>query len=124
MRFFKAILTQTGRNFRKTWPTQLFTFLSVTLAVLIFLFFFLVYTNLVRASGALGGELRLTLYFGEELAPPLRQQLIEKIQKYGEAKQIVYVSSKEAFARLSRQLGADRDVLAGLDPSFMPPALE
>lgn len=121
---FKTVLTQTGRNFRETWSTQLFTCLSVSLSVLIFVFFFLVYTNLVRAGGSLGGELRLTLYLEDELIPPLQEQLKERIRAFGKVERIVYVEREEAFARLSRHLGQEQDVLAGLDPSFLPPSLE
>lgn len=124
MNFLSAILTQTGRNFRRTWSTQLFTFLSVSLSVLIFVFFFLLYTNLVRAGSSLGGELRLTLYLQNEPPPPLLAQLKNKIREYDEVNRIVYVSRQEAFARLSRHLGRDRDVLTGLNPSFLPPSLE
>ncbi|MEJ2032410.1 MAG: permease-like cell division protein FtsX [Deltaproteobacteria bacterium] len=124
MSFFNSIITQTRRNLKETWSTQLFTFLSVSLSVLIFVFFFLVYINLVRAGGSLGGGLRLTLYLEEEPTPPLLEQLKEKIREHGEAGRTVYVPRKEAFARLSRHLGGDRDVLAGLDPSFLPPSLE
>jgi cell division transport system permease protein len=124
MSFFHTIFSQVGRNFAKTWGIQLFTFLSVSLSILIFAFFFLIYVNLARLGETLGGELRLTLYFEDEILPAQQEQLKGKIRAYTEVDEITYVSRENAFARLSRQLGNDVDVLADLDPSFLPTSLE
>jgi cell division transport system permease protein len=124
MNFFHTLCSQTRRNLAKTWGTQLFTFLSVSLAVLIFAFFFLIYVNLARFGESLGGEMRLTLYFEDELLPAQQEQFRSRIRAYAEVDKITYVSRQDAFARLTRQLGNEVDVLAGLDPSFLPASLE
>jgi cell division transport system permease protein len=100
------------------------TLLTVSLSVLIFSFFFLIYTNAMKAGVQIGGDLRLVVYLEEEPLPELLTQLKNKISAFGKTEKIVYVSRQEAFDRLSQQLGGNEDVLANLDPSFLPPALE
>jgi cell division transport system permease protein len=124
MSFANALFSQTSRNLEKTWPTQLFTLLSVSLSVLIFAFFFLLYLNLTQVGNSLGGELRLTLYFEKEPVAEMQEQLRSRITEYAEVERIVYISPEEAFARLSLQLGSEKDVLAGLDSSFLPASFE
>jgi cell division transport system permease protein len=124
MSFSRTIFSQTGRNLVKTLGVQLFTLLSVSLSILIFSFFLLLYLNLTRSGELLAGELRLTLYFQDDLALEQQEQFKSRIRAYTEVKSISYVSREEAFARLSLQLGNENDILAGLDPSFLPASLE
>ena len=124
MKIIAAAFLQAGRNFRHTWGSQIMTLLTVSLSVLIFSFFFLVYTNMMRAGVQLGGDLRLMIYLEEEPLPEMLTQLNKKISAFGETDQILYISRQEAFQRLSQQLGDAHDVLAHLDPLFLPPAIE
>jgi cell division transport system permease protein len=124
MNVLYPLFSQTGRNFRKTWPTQLFTFLAVSLSILIFSFFFLIYLNITKAGQSLGSELRLTLYFEDELVEPLQEQLRYRINDFSPVEKIVYVGREEALARLSHLLGDEKDILDGLDSSFLPASLE
>lgn len=118
------ILIQTGRNLRQTWETQLMTLLTVTLSVLIFAFFFLLYSNMLRAGERLGGGVRLVVFLEEEVAAPQQAELKKKIQTFDEVDKIVFVSRAEAFARLGDRLGQDREVLEDLGPDFLPPSIE
>lgn len=115
---------QTGRNLTKTWGTQLMTLLTVALSVLIFAFFFLVYSNMVMAGKRLGDELRLTIYMENEIVPELRPVIEKRIKEYSDVERIVFVSRQEAFDRLTAQLGSEKDVLEDLGPSFLPPSIE
>ena len=124
MKFLTHVLTQTGRNLQKTWTTQLMTLLTVSLSVLIFAFFFLIYTNVIKAGERLGDHLRLTIYLDEEPTPEVRALLIKKITDFNEVEKIRFTSRAQAFKRLSAQLGADQEVLADMDPSFLPPSIE
>src|SRR3990167_7281787 len=109
MQFLAYILRQTGKNLRQTWGTQVMTLLTVTLSVLIFAFFFLIYTNMLRASARLGDDVRLIVYLDREVAEQMRQGLEKKIRAFGPVEKIVFVSRAEAFARLSTQLGEEKD---------------
>lgn len=124
MSFLYALFTQTGRNLRETWAAQLLTLLAVSLSILIFTFFFLIYMNLGRAGQSLESELRLTLYFEDEIVAPMQEQLRLRINDFTPVEKIVYISRQEAFHRLSSQLGKEKDVLEGLDSSFLPSSLE
>ena len=79
MKFINTILVQTNRNLQKTWPTQFMTLLTVTLSVLIFSFFFLIYTNMIKTGEKLGDDLRLTIYLEEEPVLEMQAQLVRKI---------------------------------------------
>ena len=124
MKQLAMILRQVGRNYRHTWGTQLMTLLTVVLSVLIFTFFFLVYMNMLRASERLGDDLRLIVYLDAEPVPELRPQLEKRIRDFNEVEKIIFVSQEQAYNRLAKQLGNDKDVLADLGPGFLPPSIE
>ena len=124
MQFLAYILRQTGKNLRQTWGTQVMTLLTVTLSVLIFAFFFLIYTNMLRASARLGDDVRLIVYLDQEVTEQMRPGLEKKIRDFGPVEKIVFVSRTEAFARLSAQLGKEKDILNDLGPDFLPPSIE
>lgn len=119
-----AIFKQTGRNLKQTWGTQIMTLFTVSLSVLIFSFFFLVYLNIMKGGEKLENDLRIIVYLENEIVPEMQVQMTKKIREFTEVERVVYVSKDEAFKRLEGQLGADRDVLAGLASDFLPPALE
>lgn len=100
------------------------TLVTVSLSVLIFSFFFLIYTNMIKAGARLGDNLRLTVYLEDEVVPQLQSQLKKKIRNFSEVEKIVFVSRAQAFEGLSKQLGEERDVLNDLGPSFLPPSIE
>ena len=124
MKFFSTILVQTNRNLQKTWPTQFMTLLTVSLSVLIFSFFFLIYTNMIKAGERLGDDLRLTIYLEEEPVLEMQSQLVRKIINFNPIEEIRFTSRKDAYNRLAAQLGDNVDVLDDLDPSFLPPSIE
>jgi cell division transport system permease protein len=92
--------------------------------VLIFSFFLLIYMNVVNAANRLGDELRLIVYLDQEVRPAVQPMYEQKINDFAEVEKIVFVSRAEAFARLGRQLDAEKDVLEDLGPDFLPPSIE
>ena len=75
-------IKQTGRNLRQSWPTQLMTVMTISLSVLIFSFFLLIYINLINAGNLLGDELRLIVYLNEEVRPEVRPMYEKKIKDF------------------------------------------
>jgi cell division transport system permease protein len=124
MQFFKHILKQTLRNLQQTMGTQLMTLLTVALSVLIFSFFFLIYTNMMKSAERLGDDLRIVIYLQEEIVPQMLEQMKQKIRDFNEVDKIVYVDRKMAFERLKSQLGENADILADLGSEFLPPSIE
>jgi cell division transport system permease protein len=124
MKFFRTILVQTNRNLQKTWPTQFMTLLTVSLSVLIFSFFFLIYMNMIKAGERLGDDLRLTIYLEEEPVLEMQSELVRKITNFNPVEEIRFTSREDAYNRLADQLGDNVDVLDDLDPSFLPPSIE
>ena len=124
MKFLNTIVVLTGRNLQKTWPSQFMTLLTVSLSVLIFSFFFLIYINMIKAGESLGDDLRLTIYLEEEPVVEMQAELVRKITNFSPVEEIRFTSRQDAFNRLSSQLGDNVDVLDDLDPSFLPPSIE
>ena len=124
MKFIRTILLQTNRNLQKTWSTQFMTLLTVSLSVLIFSFFFLIYMNMIKAGEKLKDDLRLTIYLEEEPVQEMQMQLVRKITNFSPVDEIRFTSREDAFRSLAAQLGDNVDVLDDLDPSFLPPSIE
>ena len=124
MSFWLAVLRQVARNLRQTWPSQFMTLLTVSLSVLIFAFFYLVYMNMLGVGDKLGDDLRLIVYLEEEPGPEMQEQLRRKILAFDEVEQIRFISKAEAYQRFADQLGDDRDVLDDMPRDFLPASIE
>ncbi|MBB5346719.1 FtsX-like permease family protein [Desulfoprunum benzoelyticum] len=124
MNFWFTVFRQVGRNLRQTWPSQLMTLLTVTLSVLIFAFFYLVYTNMLTIGDKLGDDLRLIVYLEEEPGPEMQQQLLRKITSFDEVEAIHFISRTQAYDRFSQQMSRNRDVLEDMPRDFLPASIE
>jgi cell division transport system permease protein len=124
MSFWFTVIRQVGRNLKQTWGSQLMTLLTVSLSVLIFAFFYLIYSNMLNLGDKLGDDLSLIVYLEEEPGPELQKQLVKKITTFDDVESIRFVSRKEAFERFAEQLGENRDVLLDMPFDFLPPSIE
>ncbi len=124
MNFWFTVFRQLGRNLRQTWGMQLMTLLTVTLSVLIFSFFALVYTNILNLGDKLSDELRLIVYLEEEPGPELQRQIRDKINQFDQVEKISFISRQQAYERFSRQLGENKEVLDDIPQDFLPPSVE
>lgn len=124
MNFWLAVLRQVGRNLRQTWASQLMTLLTVSLSVLIFAFFYLIYTNMLNSGEKLGDDLRLIVYLEEDPGPEMQEQLRRKITNFDDVEEIRFISRKQAYERFTDQLGGNRDVLDDISPDFLPASVE
>lgn len=124
MSFWFTVIRQVGRNLRQTWASQLMTLLTVSLSVLIFAFFYLIYTNMLSLGDKLGDDLSLIVYLEDEPGPELQQQLRRKITTFDEVEEIRFISRAEAYRRFSEQLGENKDVLNDMPKDFLPPSIE
>ncbi|HID70755.1 MAG TPA: ABC transporter permease [Desulfobacterales bacterium] len=124
MNFWFAVLRQTGRNLRQTWTSQFMTFLTVSLSVLIFAFFYLIYTNMIGAGDRLSDDLRLIVYLEDEPGVEMQKQLRRKITNFDDVEEIHFISKAEAYERFAKQLGNDSDVLADMPKDFLPASIE
>jgi cell division transport system permease protein len=124
MNFWFAVLRQMGRNLRQTWASQLMTLLTVSLSVLIFAFFYLIYTNMLNAGDKLGDDLRLIIYLEDEPGPEMKEQLRRKITDFDQVQDIKFISKAEAHDRFAKQLGQNKDVLEDMPADFLPASVE
>lgn len=124
MSFWLTVLRQVGRNLKQTWMSQIMTLLTVSLSVLIFTLFYLIYTNMLNVTDQLSDDLRLIVYLEEEPVPEMKQQLMKKITDFDQVEEIRFVSQEEAYERFAQQLGDERDVLDDMPRDFLPPSIE
>lgn len=124
MSFWFTITRQLGRNLRQTWTSQFMTLLTVSLSVLIFAFFYLVYTNMMSAGDQLGDDLRLIVYLEEEPGPHMQEQLRRKVLNFEDVENITFISKEQAFDRFAAQLGQNSDILEDIPNDFLPPSME
>ncbi len=124
MSFWLTVIRQVGRNLRMTWGSQLMTLLTVSLSVLIFAFFYLIYTNMLHFGDKLGDDLSLIVYLDEEPGPEMQQQLKNKIKAFDEVEEVRFISRADAYNRFAAQLGKNQDVLADIPKDFLPPSIE
>ncbi len=124
MSFWFTVLRQVGRNLRMTWGSQLMTLLTVSLSVLIFAFFYLIYANMLNVGVKLGDDLSLIVYLEDEPGPELQQQLIKKITAFDEVEEIRFISRDDAYQRFAEQLGENKAVLNDMPHDFLPPSIE
>jgi cell division transport system permease protein len=124
MNFWWAVLRQVGRNLRQTWASQAMTLLTVTLSVLIFAFFYLVYTNMLHAGDKLGDDLRFIVYLEDEPGPEMQEMLKRKITNFDQVEEIRFISRDQAYDRFAKQLGQNKDVLEDMPRDFLPPSIE
>ena len=124
MRFLIAVISQTIRNLFQTWRSQVLTLLTISLSVLIFAFFYLVYINALNAGNQLGNDLRLIVYLDEQPDVPLQEEYRYKIKKFDRVERIEFVSSEEAYFRFKDQLAENQDVLNDIPMDFLPSSIE
>jgi cell division transport system permease protein len=124
MRFFAVILQQTCRNMLFTWKSQIMTLFTITLSVLIFSFFYLIYSNALHVGQELGDDLRLIVYLDENPPQALQEEYQRKILKFDQVERIEFINSQQAYQRFAQQLGNNSDVLTGVPSDFLPPSIE
>lgn len=124
MSFWLTVMRQVGRNLRQTWMSQIMTLLTVSLSVLIFSLFYLIYTNMLAVGDQLGDDLRLIVYLEDEPVAEMQEQLRRKITAFDDVEEIRFVSPEEAYEQFASQLGNDQDVLEDMPRNFLPASIE
>jgi cell division transport system permease protein len=124
MRFLIVALRHTCRNMLLTWKSQCMTLFTVSLSVLIFSFFYLIYANALHIGEELDDDLRLVVYLDEDPALPLQEEYRRRILKFDQVDHIQFISREQAYKRFEQQLGDDSDVLTGVPADFLPASIE
>ncbi len=124
MKYLFFIFSQTSRNILSSWSMQLMTMLTVTLSVLIFSFFYLLYGNMLQSGDQLINDIKLIVYLKDNPSPVMKEELEAKIQEFNPVDTIEFVSPRQALGKLETQLGPEKDILADLDPDFLPYSIE
>jgi cell division transport system permease protein len=124
MRFLTVVLRHTCRNMLLTWKSQCMTLFTVSLSVLIFTFFYLIYSNALHIGEELDDDLRLVVYLDDDPAVPLQEEYRRRILKFDQVDHIEFISREQAYKRFEQQLGDNTDVLTGVPTDFLPASIE
>jgi len=120
-----GILTRRAlADLRQHLGTQFMTTVVVSLSILIFTFFSLMYFNLQRFVERFGTELGLVIFLEETTLQDRIPVLYQDLARLSGVESVRYVSPEEAFKRLETYLHEEREVLAGVDPTFLPASFE
>lgn len=124
MKYLSFIFSQTSRNILSSWTMQLMTMLTVTLSVLIFSFFYLLYNNMLQSGEQLVNNIELIVYLKDEPSPVMKEELENKIKAFNPVEKIEFTAPRQAYKELESQLGPEKNILAGLSPSFLPHSIK
>jgi cell division transport system permease protein len=111
-------------DLRQNFCAQFITTIVVSLSILIFAFFTLLYFNLQQCVDRFGSELGLTIFLTEDTPKDRISSLYQKLTGLSGVKKVNYISPEEAFGRLENFLKDEKEVLEGVDPEFLPPSFE
>ncbi len=111
-------------DLRQNFCTQFITTIVVSLSILIFAFFTLLYFNLQHYVDRFGAELGLVVFLTEDTPKDRIPSLYQKLTGLSEVEKVTYISSEEAFGRLEKFLKDEKEVLEGVDPQLLPPSFE
>ena len=124
MNFLFAVTSQTARNLFQTWRSQILSLMTITLSVLIFTFFYLVYINALHAGDRLDNNLRLIVYLEEQPDDSLREEYRHKIETFDKVEKIEFISRLAAYDRFKGQLNENQDVISEVPHDFLPASIE
>ncbi len=120
-----AILVKRALSDLKTRPgSHLMTGMVVCLTMLILSFFLLLYYNAKGFVDRFGSELGIIVFLKTDVPGTKIPELYQRISKMEGIEGVNYVSPEEAFKRLERYLGDEKEILQGVSPTFIPPSFE
>ncbi|MFP3984086.1 MAG: cell division protein FtsX [Desulfurivibrionaceae bacterium] len=120
MRYLSFIFSQTSRNILSSWSMQAMTMLTVALSVLIFSFFYFLYNNMIDSGNQVVKDIKIMAYLDDQPSRAMKDELETRIKKFNPVEKIEFVAPPQAFQELESQLGSEKDILADLDPAFLP----
>ncbi len=118
------ICRRTLSDLKQHLYTQLVTTVVVSLSILIFSFFTLIYFNLHQFVERFGTELGLVVFLTEKTPQEKIPVLYQRLTGLPGVERVTYISPEQAFKRLKDYLKDEKDVLEGIDPKFLPPSFE
>lgn len=120
----QTLMRRALKDIRQHLAMYTMTTLVVVLSILIFLFFSLIYLNLHSVASRFGSQLGIVVYLKEGIKEEAIPKIYKDLLAIKGVKNVVYISQEEAFKRLESYLGDERQVLEGVDATFLPDSFE
>ena len=111
-------------DLKLNFTTQIMTTLVVTLSLLLLLLFSMFSYNLRHFTEELGSRLGIVVYIKKDVSQEAIPGLYRRISELRGIESVNYTSSEEAFRKLQRYLADEKQVLQGVEATFLPPSFE
>ena len=121
---FAYFLSRAIANMRQNMFVNVVTIGTISLALLIFSLFLLVFANLGDAAEEWSKKMQVSVYFDRELAPGEVDVIRGRIQSLGGTEKIAYVSREEALKRFRSRLKGQESLLDGVSADILPSSME
>jgi cell division transport system permease protein len=121
MRFYfrEALL-----SFRRSALMSMATILSITTILLIVGIFILISVNLNLFLENLESQLEIIVYLEENISNAELNTLTENFNSINGIKEVNFISKEEAYQRLSKDLGEQKDILSAIEKNPLPASFE
>ena len=120
----QTLIRRALKDMKQHLAVYILTTLVVVLNILIFLFFALIYHNLHSFASRFGSQLGIVVYIEEGTKDDAIPRIYRELLTIEGVRNVVYISQEEAFKRLESYLGDERQVLQGVDATFLPHSFE
>jgi cell division transport system permease protein len=110
-------------NMRQNLFVNAVTIGTITLALLIFSLFLLVFANLGGAAEEWSKKMQVTIYFDRELAPGEVDVMRGRIQSLSGTDSFAYISREEALRSFRSRLKGQESLLDGVSADILPSSI-
>lgn len=122
--FLPYLLVRTLQNMWRNLFPNVATIGVITISVLIFSTFSLLAFNLSSFLDRWEDKIEVIAYLKVKTPASEVEALLDRIRPMGGVESVTYVSSSEAMAFMEAQLGGQKNLLEGIQPTVLPPSLE
>ena len=112
------------QNFRKNLLLNLITSTTITIALIIFTMFLIVFMNISAFKKGWVDQLHIITFLKDSLHADSIDQLKDEISQYDEVDKITFVSRDEALKTLKGLLEGQDGILEGLEENPLSPSFE
>ena len=97
---------------------------TVAVALALLASFAVAVLNVQQLTAAWSEDTAIVIYLDDAAEEQAVNGWVKSIRSYPQVAKVVHVSHVEAFKRFKKRLGADADLLEGLEPEVLPASLE
>ncbi len=117
-------LTDAVKNIKANRTTAVLSALTVAFALAIFALFIIIFVNLSSVLDTWGDKTSIVVYVKDWGVKHGAPNLKDRVEKIKGVESVVYISKKQAFEILEKELKGHEEVLEGVSKNVLPASLE